>query len=80
MLLRLLVFYLLILFTFVPTALTYPEESIQQCLLGIKQSPIILGSPEDNLTNWCDCFLSLTLDESKDEINSATQCGREYFR
>ncbi len=80
MLLKRIFSFFIILFSLVNAAYSYSETDFNQCLSGIKQSPIILGAPEDSLRNWCDCVLKRTVDEGKDDAESAARCGRLHFK
>ncbi len=71
---------MLIMFLFTPPTNAYPKAQINECILGAKRSPNVLGVPETSIRNWCDCALRLTIDEGKDDIASANECGKKYFK
>ena len=68
------------LFSFSPIAFGYPQDQLNECILGSKQNPIILGVPEESLKGYCDCALKLIFDEGKGAKDSANKCGSKYFK
>mgnify|MGYP007063344294 CR=1 FL=1 len=62
-----------------PVANAYPQSQLNECILGSKQSPIILGVPAKSIENYCDCVLTLIVDKGSDAKESAKSCGLEYF-
>ena len=78
---RLLAEFLLMIFLLSPSsAIAYPQDQLKECMLGAKSSPTVLGVPEASIENWCDCVLGLIIDEGKEDIPSANECGKKYFR
>ena len=77
---RFLAFCLMAIFTFTPIALAYPQAKLKECILSSKQSPIILGAPENSIRNFCDCALKLIVDEGKDDKSSVNICSSNYFK
>ena len=77
---RLLIFCLTILLVFSPIALAYPQDQLKKCVLSTKQSPIILGAPERSIEQYCDCALTLIVDEQKEAQSSINQCALSNFR
>ena len=77
---RFLAFCLLVLFAFPPTSLAYPQDQLQQCILSSKQSPIILGTPEKSIADFCDCSLKLIVDERQEGEISVNECAVKYFK
>jgi len=61
-------------------AIAYPESHLKECILGVKRSPIVLGAPQTEIEDWCDCTLKLILDEGKDDMSSGSYCGHKYFK
>ncbi len=60
--------------------IAYPEDQLKQCILGAKRNPVVLGVPSQSIENWCDCVLELIIDEGKEDILSANQCGKKFFK
>lgn len=58
----------------------YPEEQLQECILGSKQNPIILGIPDQQLSDYCDCTLTLIVDEDENIYRASSQCGKKFFK
>ncbi len=77
---RNIILFLLVVFSLTPLAFAYPQDQLEECILGAKRSPIVLGVPEESIQNWCDCALKLIVDEGKDDRTSANQCGKKFFR
>ena len=69
-----------VVLSFVPRAFAYPKAQLTECMLGAKNNPVLLGVPEKSLMNWCDCTLKSIFDEAKDDIASANQCAKKFFR
>ena len=57
----------------------YPEDQFKECILGVKQNPIILGVPEKSIEKFCDCALTLIVDEGKDDKASGIECTSKSF-
>ena len=77
---KILAAFLLILLLVSSPAIAYPQDQLKECMLGAKRSPTLLGVPEVSIEKWCDCALRLTLDEEKEDIPSANECGKKYFK
>ena len=76
---RTLLICLLFLFSFASLAFSYPEDQFKECLLGVKQNPVILGVPEKSIEKFCDCALTSIVDEGNDEKTSGVKCTAESF-
>jgi len=70
---------LILFFIFLPLANAYPQSQLNECILGSKQNPIILGTPVQAVENYCDCVLTLIVDKGKASKESANLCGSKYF-
>ena len=66
---------LLIILVFSSKAFAYPKEQFNECILGSKRNPVILGSPQKSIESFCDCSLSSILDEHKEANISINQCA-----
>ncbi len=77
---RFLVILLIVFIAFDLPANAYPNQRLQECMLGVKQSSILVGVPQEEVNDWCDCVLQLILDEGKDDKASASYCGHKYFK
>ncbi len=71
---------ILMFWLFVPSAYAYPETELKECILGSRQSPIILGMPEQNLIDYCDCTLRLVIDENEEIYDAVNLCGKRHFK
>jgi len=76
---KILASFLLIIFTFVPTSYSYEEAQFNDCIVGVKRNPIILGVPQTSIEKFCDCALNLIIDQGKDDKESGIQCTSESF-
>ncbi len=74
------VFFLLLIFSFPSLAISFPEEKVEECIVGVKRSPILVGVPQDEIENWCNCTLGLIIDEGKEDKAAGGFCGHKYFR
>ena len=70
----------LLICTISSEAVAYPNTQLKECILSSKQNPIILGTPEDNISGFCDCSLQLIIDEGKGIESSANECAAKYFK
>ncbi len=75
-----LIVFVLITFLLAPLVMAYPQEQLKECMLGAKRSPVVLGVPDVSIENWCDCTLTLIVDEGKEDLPSANFCGKKYFK
>jgi len=70
---------MLIIIIFSSTAFAYPREQFNECILGSKRNPVILGIPQDSLESFCDCSLTSILDENEEAKESINQCALKYL-
>ena len=70
---------LMLFFIISPVANAYPQSQLKECILGSRQSPLILGAPAKSTENYCDCVLTLIVDKGRKAKESAKSCGLEYF-
>ncbi len=77
---KLVIIFLWCILTFSTAAIAYPQEQLRECILSVKQNPVMLGAPEISIENFCKCTLKYIFDEGKPDLESANQCGSKYFR
>ncbi len=65
---------------FTSIANAYPKEHLQECILGAKRSPIVLGVPHQEIVDWCNCTLELIMDEGMKDSNAGGYCGQKYLK
>ena len=71
---------LYLIFALFPSiAFAYSKEQFEECILGSKQSPVLLGTPQKSIENFCECSLKSILDENKEIQASINQCGSLNF-
>ncbi len=74
-----LLIFLLIVFALADATSAYPESQFNECIVGVKRNPIILGVPETSIQNFCDCALTLIVDQGKDDKESGIECTSKSF-
>ncbi len=77
---KLIIILLFFTLSFAQIAVAYPENYLKECIIGIKQSPIVIGAPESELKQWCNCTLELILDKGNEDKSAAAYCGHMYFK
>ena len=77
---RLIAIILFFTLSFPQIAGAYPENYLKECILGVKQSPIVIGAPERELIEWCNCTLELIIDKGKGDKFAGSYCGHKYFK
>ena len=65
----------LIMMIFATSISAYPKDQLNECILGSKRNPIILGTPQESIEDFCDCSLTSIIDEHKDARLSINQCA-----
>ena len=70
---------LFIIFTFVGTAHSYPENQISDCIASALNNPATKTIPKDSITNYCDCALKAIIDDNKDIRESGYKCAQDNF-
>ena len=65
----------LIIVIFASTARAYPEDQLEACILGSKQNPVILGTPQKSIEEFCHCSLKSIFDENKEVKSAINECG-----
>ncbi len=80
---KFLAFLLTIVFFMAPmAAIAYPQDDLTECILSAKSNPNILGVPENSIEKFCDCALTLILDEELDldeAQSSINKCASKHF-
>ena len=77
---RMVTIILFLIFSFSAMAIAYPQDQLNKCILGVKQSPIVTGVPASEIENWCNCTLELIIEEGKGDRQAANYCGHKYFK
>ena len=77
---RLLVVFLLALFTFVPMSIAYPQDQLEECMLSAKKNPAIQDVDGSSIESFCDCSLNLIMDQGERAKTAANQCAEKVFR
>ncbi len=68
---------LTLLLAIVPTAIAYPEDQFNECMIAAKANPSLVGVSESFVEGFCDCALTAILDEGKNDVASANKCAKE---
>ena len=76
---RLLTCCLLVLITFAPTAFAYPQDQLKDCITSAKKNPNVKDVSQNSIEKYCDCALTLIIDEEKDVRESGYECAKKNF-
>ena len=76
---RFLAVLLLVIFSFSPLSMAYPQDQLKECIFSAKQNPNVEGVSEVSIENYCDCALQLIIDEGKDVRDSGYECASKHF-
>ncbi len=76
---KLLAIFLGLILAFSSKALAYSPDQLQECILGVKQNPIVLGVPEDEIVDFCNCALESIVDQDKDDRATGIECTAKSF-
>ena len=68
---------LMLLLAIVPTAIAYPEDQFNECMIAAKANPSLVGVSESYIEGFCDCALTAILDEGKNDVASANKCAKQ---
>ena len=68
---------LMLLLAIVPTAIAYPEDQFNECMIAAKANPSLVGVSESYIEGFCDCALTAILDEAKNDVASANKCAKQ---
>ena len=73
-------FWMLIIFALSSNTILYSQSEFKECILGVRQSPILLGVPEKSIEKFCDCALSSNPNKN-DQIaySSINKCASKNF-
>tara|TARA_Y100001968_G_C18912770_1_gene506041 strand:- start:295 stop:531 length:237 start_codon:yes stop_codon:yes gene_type:complete len=69
----------LLLLSFSPTAYSYPESQMSDCVSSALNNPATKSISEILISNYCDCALKAIIDEKKDIRESGYKCAQENF-
>ena len=64
-----------IVLVFSTTVFAYSKEQLNECILGSKLNPVILGTPQKSIESFCECSLTSIFDKHKDAKSSINQCA-----
>ncbi len=70
---------LFIIFTFVATAISYPENQMSDCIASALNNPATKSITKTAITNYCDCALKAIIDENKNIRESGYKCAQKNF-
>ena len=71
---------ILILLLFSPRLFAFSDDQLDECILGVKQAPILVGAPKGQIEEWCKCTLKLIEDDGLNDMKSASFCGHKIFK
>ncbi len=72
--------FLLIIFALSPKAISYPEDQFQACIASEKLNPNLTSVSKASIESYCDCALSLILDQERDSQSSGYECATKHFK
>ncbi len=64
---------------FCQPAFSYPQDQFDNCISNAKNDPVVKYRSEINIENYCDCVLSLTVDQGERIRDSGYKCALKYF-
>ena len=70
---------LLIIFTLSSNAIAFPQDELKACISNGKENPNLTKQSQTSIENYCDCALTLILDEGKEIQSSGYECATKYF-
>ena len=74
-------FVIIVLFTlFIFPAFGYTSQQLKSCELGVKQSPIFLGTPNLSVEEFCNCSLESIVNNGNDPKVSINKCASIHFK
>ncbi len=68
-----------LLFSFVATANSYPENQMDDCISSALSNPATKSISKSSIINYCDCALKEIIDNNKDIRESGYKCAIENF-
>ena len=71
--------FLLVIFSFSPVVIAYPQEQLNDCISSAQKNPSIEGASKSSIENYCNCALQLIVDEGKELRESGYQCALKNF-
>ena len=66
-------------FSFSSTAYSYPESQMEDCVSSALSNPATKSISKDAIINYCNCALTLIIDENKDIRKSGFECAQKNF-
>ena len=76
---RFLTFCLLVLLAFTPAALAYPQDQFEDCISSAQKNPNVKDVSQSSIERYCDCALTLIVDQKKDIRESGYECAQQNF-
>ncbi|WP_320667530.1 hypothetical protein [Prochlorococcus sp. MIT 1307] len=77
---RFLAIFLLVVFSYLPTGMAYPQDQLKECISSAQQNPNIEGVSKESIEEYCDCALKLIVDEGQDRRTSGYKCAEVAFK
>ena len=77
---RLLTFCLLVFLVFASPTFAYPQDQLEDCISSAQKNPNVKDVAESSIEQYCDCALTLIVDEGKEIRPSVNQCASNNFR
>ena len=69
----------ILMFSFVGIAHSFPESQMADCISSALSNPATKTISKIAITNYCDCALTLIIDENKDIRESGYECAQQNF-
>ena len=76
---RYLVLLLLVILAISPKAISYPQDQLKDCITSAQKNPNVKDISQSSIEQYCDCALTLIVDEKKDVRESGYKCASENF-
>ena len=76
---RLSTFFFLVLLVFASPTFAYPQDQFKDCVTSANQNPSVKSASQDAIRNYCDCALTLIVDEKEDVRKSGYECAVKSF-
>ena len=71
---------LVLMLSFAGIAHSYPESKMDDCIRSALSNPATKTISEIAITNYCDCFLTSTIDKKKNIRESGYECAQNNLR
>ena len=69
----------ILIVSFASTAYSYPQSQMEDCVSSALSNPSTKMISKDAITNYCDCALTLIIDEKLDIRKSGYECAQKNF-